>query len=83
MKTIAQAFIELAGYLELARFDDPDEAQGAEELVSRCLTECSSQERALLCDAAAERVAQLRAESAPQSSIDFYESFVARVTNAA
>lgn len=79
MKIIAKAFIELVGYLEIAKFDDPDEAQGAEEVVSWCLAESSAEERALLCQVASERAAELRAEGSPQTVIDFYEGFVTRV----
>ena len=35
MKTIALAFMDLAAHIEIANFDDPDEAQGACEVVSR------------------------------------------------
>jgi hypothetical protein len=83
VKTIAEAFVELAAYLEIARFDDPDEAQGAAEVVSWCLAECSSEERALLRQVSAERASQLRAEGAPQATIDFYESLILRITSAA
>jgi len=77
-KTIAQAFVELAAYLPHAKFDDPDEAQGAEELVARCLIESSPEERALLRQVATERAAQARAEGAPRPVIHFYDSFVSR-----
>ena len=67
--------------MEIAKFDDPDEAQGAEEVVSRCLSEASDEERAMLCQVASQRVAELRAERASPAAIEFYERFVSRVTN--
>ena len=83
MNTIAEAFIRLAGYLEIARFNDPDEAQGAEEVVSWCLSQSSDEERALLRETASRKAAQLRAEGASQVAIDFYERFATRITHVA
>lgn len=79
MKTIAQAFIELAAHLEMAKFDDPDEAQGAEEIVSFCLSHASDEERSELRQVASERLAALRAEGSPAGTMEFYERFVSRI----
>lgn len=48
MKNLATAFVELAGYLEIARFDDPDEAQGTKEVVGRCMVNATPEERAAI-----------------------------------
>ena len=79
MKTIVKAFVELVNYMESAKFDDPDEAQGAEEIVSWCLCEPSAKERSLLCKFASERASQLRAEGASEEAVEFYDRFVANV----
>jgi hypothetical protein len=52
MKNLATAFVELAGYLEIAKFDDPDEAQGAQEVVGRCMINATPEERAAIAGAA-------------------------------
>ena len=71
MNTIAEGFIRLASHLEVVRFDDPDEAQGAEEVVLWCLSQASDDERDLLREAACRQVAQLRAEGAPRAALIF------------
>ena len=48
MKTVATAFVELAAYLEIAKFDDPDDAQAAKGIVSWCLAESSAEEKAMI-----------------------------------
>jgi hypothetical protein len=52
MKNLATAFVELAGYLEIAKFDDPDEAQGAREVVGRCMVNATPEERAAIAGVA-------------------------------
>jgi hypothetical protein len=52
MKTLATAFVELAGYLEIAKFDDSDEAQGAKEVVGRCMINAAPEERAAIAGVA-------------------------------
>jgi hypothetical protein len=54
MKNLATAFVELAGYLEIAKFDDSDEAQGAKEVVGRCMINATPEERAAIADVAKE-----------------------------
>jgi hypothetical protein len=83
MKTLAKAFIELAAYMESAKFDDPDEAQGAEEVVSWFISEASDEERAIICQVASQRIAEFRAEGAPKEATEFYERFISRVTSTA
>ena len=83
MKTVFRAFIDLAAHLEFAKFEDPDEGQGAKEVVSWCLSEASDEERALLGQVLSERVAELRANGAPPAVLDFYEKLVSRLNNVA
>jgi hypothetical protein len=59
VETIAKAFLQLARYMEKAEFSDPDEAQGAAEVVGWCLTEATRKERRLLRLIAAEEVSRL------------------------
>jgi hypothetical protein len=77
-KAVSQAFIDLASYMEIANFDDPDEAQGVREVVSRCLSEANPEERAILCQAALERIRKLREKGVSEGTIEFYETFVHR-----
>ena len=78
MKTIARGFVELAKCLELAKFDDPDDEQLAEQVVVWCLAESSEAERASLCEAASELAADARAQQASEV-VQFCERFTANV----
>ncbi|MBN9692907.1 MAG: hypothetical protein J0M24_21890 [Verrucomicrobia bacterium] len=78
MTIIAKALVELAGCLEIAKFDDPDEAQGAEDLLEWCLIEASPQEREILAKVARERAQEEAAKSSDRQIIEFYERFAAR-----
>jgi hypothetical protein len=80
MKSLALAFIDLVAHMEIANFDDPDEEQGAREVVSRFLSEASQEERAIVCQATSHRIAELRTDGAPAAAIEFYETFAAKVT---
>jgi hypothetical protein len=80
MKTLALAFIDLAAHMEIATFDDPDEAQGAREVVSSFLSEASHEERAIVCEAISHRIAEFRTDRAPAATIEFYETFAAKLT---
>ena len=82
MKVLAKAFIEFVDFMEIAKFDDPDEAQAAEQVISWCFVESSDEEKAMLCQVASENIAELRAKDGPQSSIEFYERIIASVTAA-
>jgi hypothetical protein len=62
MKTLAAAFVELAAYLEIAKFDDSDDAQAAKGIVSWCLVESSPEEKALIGG-----IARQKAKEAEQS----------------
>ena len=77
MTTLARAFIEMASYLKIAKFDDPDEAQGAEEIVGLFLIQASSEERALLSQIARERAKEEAAQGASAELVQFYEEFAA------
>ncbi len=52
MKNLAKAFVELAGYLEIAKFDDPDEAQGAKGVIGICMVNATPEERAAIAEVA-------------------------------
>jgi hypothetical protein len=73
MKTLATAFVELAAYLENAKFDDPDDAQAARGIVSWCLVESSLDEKAMIGG-----IARQKAKEAEQRGADevakFYHS---------
>ncbi|MDB6065159.1 MAG: hypothetical protein JWR26_1367 [Pedosphaera sp.] len=75
MKTLAKAFIEMAAYLRIAKFDDPDEAQGAEEVVGFYLLQASPEERSLLSQIARQSAQESAAMGAPADVIRFYEDF--------
>lgn len=78
MKTLARALIELVAYLKVAKFDDPDEAQGANELVEWCLIEASPEERQLLSVIARECAREEVAKGSAHEIIRFYEDFASR-----
>ena len=72
MKTVAKGFVEMAAYLSIAKFDDPDEAQGAEEIVGLLLIQASPEERALVAQIAREYAKEASFERAPEQLIAFY-----------
>jgi hypothetical protein len=76
--TLAKAFIELASYLSIAKFDDPDEAQGAEELVSSLLLEASPDERVMLSQVARRRAEEEVTAGAPEEVVRFYKDFASK-----
>ena len=78
MKTIAKAFVELAKCATLAAYEDPDDEQMAEQVVVWCLCESSREEKGLLCEAAAEEMAEARSQHCSDAA-DFYEKFITRV----
>ena len=80
MKTIVQAFLDLANYVENANLEDPDKAQGAAEVVGWCLAEMSDEERALLGQVALQIAADLRTRGIQLGDVDYYESFAKRIS---
>jgi hypothetical protein len=79
VQTIAKAFLQLASYLDIAQFADPDDAQAAKEVIGWCLAEASSEERRELHLLAAEEVCRLRLEDGREETlraIEFYSQFI-------
>jgi hypothetical protein len=74
MKTLATAFVELAAYIQIAKFDDPDEEQGAKELVQWCLIQSTPEERAMIAGVARERAKEAAAKGLPRKDVEFYLS---------
>ena len=73
MRILAEAFVELACYLEIAKFEDPDEAQGAKEVVGRCLVNATPEELAMIAGAAREMAKLAAAKGLPANHIKFYQ----------
>jgi hypothetical protein len=73
MKNLATAFVELAGYLEIAKFDDPDEEQGAQEVVGRCMINATPEERAAIAGVAREFAREAEQRGATEDA-KFYHS---------
>ena len=71
MKALATAFVELVGYIEIAKFDDSDEAQGAEETISRCMINATEEERAAIAGVARE----LAREAERQGAIELAKRY--------
>jgi hypothetical protein len=80
VETIAKATLQLACCMEKAEFADPDEAQGAAEVVGWCLAEASSKgAQGLLRLIAAEEVSRLRLEDGREKTLKalkFYRRFI-------
>ena len=73
MRILAEAFVELAGYLEIAKFDDPDEARGAKEVVGRCLINATPEELPMIAGAARAMAKEAAAKGLPADHIRFYQ----------
>ena len=65
--------------MTIAKFDDPDEEQGAAELIEWCLIEASPEERSLVSQIARQRAREEAAKGSPSDVIRFYEDFASRV----
>ena len=73
MKNLATAFVELAGYLEIAKFDDPDEAQGAKEVVGICMVNATPEEKAAIAGVARQYAKEAEQRGAIEDA-KFYHS---------
>ncbi len=74
MDALAKAFVELAAYLEDAKFDDPDEEQGAREAVGRCLANATPEEKAMIAGVARQFAKEAEQSGLPEHLIRFYHS---------
>jgi hypothetical protein len=79
-ENIVKLLLEYAATFVVADLNDPDEVQGAEELLGYYLVEkFTAEEREIIIKVAIQEVQRLKAENATPKEIAFYEEIPARV----